>query len=109
MISIIIPTFNEEKRIGATLEKIASFVRSFVEETEIIIVDDASTDKTSKVAKSFRGKIKNLKVLRLEKSPYAGKGYAVNQGVLASSGNLILFTDADGSTPIQEIDKLLSK
>ena len=109
MISIIIPTFNEEKRIGATLEKIASFVRSFVEETEIIIVDDASTDKTSKVAKSFRGKIKNLKVLRLEKSPYAGKGYAVNQGVHASSSNLILFTDADRSTPSQEIDKLLSK
>src|SRR3972149_4859998 len=109
MISIIIPTFNEEKRIGTTLEKIANFQQSSAKETQVIVVDDASTDKTSEVAKSFEGKIKNLKVLRLEKSPYAGKGYAVNQGVLASSGNLILFTDADGSTPIEELDKLLSK
>src|SRR3990172_769654 len=109
MVSIIIPAFNEEKRIGATLEKIVSFLQSFAEETQVIIGDDASTDKTSEVAKSFEGKIQNLKVLRLEQSPFAGKGYAVNKGVLASSGDLILFTDADGSTPIEELDKLLPK
>src|SRR3990167_6002434 len=106
MISVIIPAFNEEKRIGSTLEKIANFQQSFAEETQVIVVDDASTDKTSEVAKSFEGKIKNLKLLRLEKSPLAGKGNSVNKGVLASSGDLILFTDADGSTPIEELDKL---
>ncbi|MEX0616461.1 MAG: bifunctional glycosyltransferase family 2/GtrA family protein [Candidatus Woykebacteria bacterium] len=109
MISIIIPTFNEEERLPKTLRKIADYVNKNPEGYEVIVVDDASTDGTGQVAQSFEGKIQNLKVLRLEKSPFAGKGYAVNKGVLASKGNLILFTDADGSTPIEEIEKLISK
>ncbi len=109
MISIIIPAFNEEKRIGRTLEKLASFLKNFKEETEVIVVDDASTDKTIQVAESFSEKIKNLAILRLAESPLAGKGYAVGKGVLNSSGDFVLFTDADGSTPIEEIEKLLAK
>ena len=109
MISIIIPTFNEEDRLPKTLEKIAKFVKSDPDNFEVIVVDDASTDNTSKVAKNFDDKIHNFKVMRLEKSPLAGKGYAVNKGVLASKGELILFTDADGSTPIEELEKLLKK
>jgi len=109
MISIIIPTFNEEERIPKTLGKIADYIKDDPSNYEVIVVDDASTDKTSEVAKDFESKIENLKVLRLEKSPHAGKGYAVNKGVLASSGDLILFTDADSSTPIEEIEKLISK
>ena len=109
MISIIIPAFNEEDRIPKTLSKIADYVKKDPDNFEVIVVDDASTDKTSEVSKEFSARIKNLKVLTLEESPFAGKGYAVNKGVLASRGDLILFTDADGSTPIEELDKLLSK
>ena len=109
MISIIIPSFNEEDRLPKTLEKIAEYTKSDPGNFEVIVVDDASTDNTSEAAKSFENKIRNFKVLRLEKSPFAGKGYAVNKGVLESTGDLILFTDADGSTPIEELEKLLKK
>lgn len=109
MISIVIPAFNESDRIGKTLEKIAAFLKSQTREFEVIVVDDASTDNTRQVAESFQGKIKNLRVIRLEESPYAGKGLAVNKGMLEANGEIALFTDADGSTPIEEADKLLEK
>ena len=109
MISIIIPDLNEEKRIAASLEKLASFLKKRREEFEVIVVDDASTDNTRGVANSFASKIPKLKVLRLEKSPYEGKGLAVSRGALAAKGDLVVFTDADFSTPIEEIDKLLRK
>lgn len=109
MISIVIPAFNEEKRIGASLKKLAAFLKVRKEEFEVIVVDDASTDKTSSVAKGFLGKIPNLKILRLAKSPYEGKGLAVNKGALAAKGDIVVFTDADFSTPIEEIDKLLKE
>ena len=109
MISIIIPAFNEEDRIGRSLEKLAAFLKNRTEKFEVIVVDDASTDNTRQIAESFSDKIPNFKVLRLEKSPFAGKGLAVNKGVLASNGDIVLFTDADFSTPIEDIDKLLEK
>src|SRR3989344_1143093 len=109
LISIIIPAFNEADRVGNSLEKLAKFLDARSEGFEIIVVDDASTDNTKTVAESFKDKIGNLWVLRLEESPYAGKGLAVNKGVLAAKGNIVLFTDADFSTPIEEIDKLLEK
>ena len=109
MISIIIPAYNEEDRIAGSLEKLASFLKKRPEDLEVIVVDDASTDNTRKIAESFTNKIPNLKVLRLEKSPYEGKGLAVNRGALAAKGEVVVFTDADFSTPIEEIDKLLRK
>jgi dolichyl-phosphate beta-glucosyltransferase len=109
MISIIIPAFNEEKRIGRSLEKLAEFLKTRTDKFEVIVVDDASTDNTTQVAKRYEKEIEILKVVRLEKSPYDGKGLAVNTGVLAASGDIVLFTDADFSTPIEEIDKLLDK
>lgn len=109
MISIIIPAYNEEDRLPKTLDQIANYVKKNPDNFEVIVVDDASTDRTNEVAKKFENDIKNLKIIRLEESLYAGKGYAVNKGVLASSGDLILFTDADASTPISEIEKLLTK
>jgi dolichyl-phosphate beta-glucosyltransferase len=109
MISIIIPAFNEEDRIGRSLEKLAAFLKTRKEDFEVIVVDDASTDNTKKIAEGFIGKIPNFRVLRLEKSPYAGKGLAVHDGILDAKGDVVLFTDADFSTPIEEIDKLLEK
>ena len=73
MISIIIPTFNEADRLPKTLGKIADFVRSEPDNFEVVVVDDASTDRTSEAANKFKDKIQNFKVLRLEKSPFAGK------------------------------------
>src|SRR3972149_3781210 len=109
LISIIIPAFNEADRVGNSLEKLTTFLNTRDEEFEVIVVDDASTDNTKAIAESFKDKIENLWVLRLEESPYAGKGLAVNKGVLAAKGDIVLFTDADFSTPIEEIDKLLEK
>ncbi len=107
MISIIIPTYNEEDRIGISLQKLTDFLKNFHKEVEVIVVDDASTDNTLEDARKFDGEIKNFKILRLQKN--LGKGWAVQQGFLASKGNLVLFTDADFSTPIEEIYKLIKK
>lgn len=109
MISIIIPAFNEERRIRSSLEKLSSFLKTREEKYETIVVDDASTDNTKKVAEDFKKKIPNLRIIRLDKSPYAGKGLAVNTGALAARGDIVIFTDADFSTPINQIDKLLNK
>jgi len=109
MISIIIPAFNEESRLGKSLDKLAAFLKTRKEKFEVIVVDDASTDKTGRVAERCKKKIPNLKVVRLDKSPFAGKGLAVNKGILEAKGEVTLFTDADFSTPIEEVDKLLEK
>jgi dolichyl-phosphate beta-glucosyltransferase len=109
MISVVIPAFNEEKRIAASLNKLSRFLEKRKEKFEIIVVDDASTDHTGQIVKRFTSKIPNLKVIRLDKSPYEGKGLAVNRGALAAAGEVVVFTDADFSTPIEEIDKILRK
>ncbi|MCM2325887.1 MAG: glycosyltransferase family 2 protein [Candidatus Woesearchaeota archaeon] len=100
MISIIIPCYNEEKRIGKTLEAITSFMKG--RKHEIILVDDGSTDKTISIAKRFK-----VKILKNHKN--MGKGYSVKRGALNSSGEYILFSDADLSTPIEELDNLLEQ
>ena len=86
MVSIVIPVFNEEKRIAGSLEKLSAFLKKRPEAFEVIVVDDASTDNTRRVAESFANKIATLRVIRLEKSPYEGKGLAVNKGALAAKG-----------------------
>ncbi len=107
MISLIIPTFNEEKRLSASLEKLIDFLKTFSESVEVIIVDDCSSDSTFEIASSYKNKIQSLKVLHLEKN--LGKGWAVKNGFLAATGDTVVFTDADFSTPIEEINKLLEK
>ena len=75
--------------------------------TEIIVVDDGSKDRTTEVIKHYQGKIKNLKLIALGKN--YGKGYAVKKGIDESKGKYILFTDADNSTPIEEFEKLFKE
>lgn len=104
-ISIVIPAYNEEKRIENTIEKILNFFRKKNTDFEIIVVDDGSKDNTYLVAKSLKEKNKEVKIIKHAKNK--GKGGAVKTGILNASGNYILFTDADLSTPIEEIDKLL--
>jgi dolichyl-phosphate beta-glucosyltransferase len=98
-ISVVIPAFNEASIIAQTIEKIKKYFidHSFV--GEIIVVDDCSTDDTLRVLQE----VKNIKVLRNLKNH--GKGYSVRKGVLAATGDWILFMDADNSTDITELDK----
>jgi dolichyl-phosphate beta-glucosyltransferase len=106
-LSIVIPSYNEEKRLPATLGRIASYVRASGRSTEVIVVDDGSTDRTAEVAKSYGGRIENLRVVPNGRN--RGKGYSVKHGSMEAQGEIVLFTDADLSAPIEEADKLLDK
>jgi dolichyl-phosphate beta-glucosyltransferase len=105
-LSIVIPAFNEELRLPETLSLISSYIRGSERETEVIVVDDGSTDRTADVAKSFRAEIRRLRVVANSKN--RGKGYSVRHGMMEASGRIVLFTDADLSAPIEETDKLLA-
>jgi dolichyl-phosphate beta-glucosyltransferase len=106
-LSIIIPAWNEEKRIGASLQAIKGYLAGKPFAAEVLVVDDGSTDRTSEVTRrALEGRVAH-RVIRLETNQ--GKGHAVKTGVLASSGKVILFTDADLSTPVEELDKFLAK
>ena len=104
MLSIVIAAYNEEKRITDSLCKIHDYGTAQGLDAEIIVVDDGSTDNTSDVVRQLIPRIQNLKVIRYEVN--RGKGYALRTGVLASQGSLVLVSDADLSTPIEELDVL---
>ena len=105
-LSIVIPSFNEELRLPVTLADISSYIRASKRETEVIVVDDGSTDRTADISNSFRGEIQRLRVIRNEQN--RGKGYSVRRGMLEARGRIVLFTDADLSAPIDEADKLIA-
>ena len=104
-ISIIIAAFNEEKRIIPSLLKIKEYINKQNIPYEIIVVDDGSTDHTHTVVRDLIKDIPYLKVIHY--APNKGKGHALRTGVLASKGEIILLSDADLSTPIEEFSKLL--
>ena len=105
-LSIIVPSFNEEVRLPASLHLIAAYVSSANCSTEVLVVDDGSNDRTAEVAASFTDRIANLRVLKNGEN--RGKGYSVRHGMQQARGEYVLFTDADLSAPIEEADKLLS-
>jgi dolichyl-phosphate beta-glucosyltransferase len=104
-LSVIIPAFNEEKRLPDTLNKLEGFVETLrLESLEIIIVDDGSTDGTAEI---IRRRAEADSRFRLLQNPgNCGKGYAVRHGMLEAKGEWRLLTDADLSTPIAELGKL---
>jgi dolichyl-phosphate beta-glucosyltransferase len=104
-LSIIIPAYNEELRLSATLSRIADYVQASGRETEVLVVDDGSEDRTAAVADSFRAKIPSLRVI--SNGVNRGKGYSVRRGMQEAIGRIALFTDADLSAPIEETDKLI--
>jgi dolichyl-phosphate beta-glucosyltransferase len=104
-LSIIIPSYNEELRLPSTLSQIAAYTRSSNRAIEVIVVDDGSRDNTVAVAEKFRSEIPSLRVVSNGKN--RGKGYSVRHGMQEARGNIVLFTDADLSAPIEEVEKLL--
>jgi dolichyl-phosphate beta-glucosyltransferase len=103
-LSVIIPAYNEERRLPKTLEEIDKYLNKQTYEYEILVVNDGSKDRTVEVAKSLLPKIRNLKVTGYEINQ--GKGYAVRFGMLEAKGEYRLFTDADNSTSIDQIEKM---
>lgn len=101
-LSIIVPAYNEAHRIEPTLDSLGSFAATRAETTEIIVVDDGSTDETIAIAEASR--CPNLRVISSERN--RGKGHAVRVGMLAASGERRLFMDADSSTTIAEFERL---
>lgn len=102
-VSIIIPAYNEERRIEKTLESINSYFTKRRITTQIIVVDDGSSDNTVGIVKNLKERINGLNVIAYY--PNRGKGHAVKKGVDDSRGAVILFVDADNSTRIEEFDK----
>ncbi|MFQ5687730.1 MAG: dolichyl-phosphate beta-glucosyltransferase, partial [Candidatus Scalindua sp.] len=104
-LSIVIPAYNEEKRIGDTLDNIINYLNQKDYKSEIIVVVDGATDSTMKVVKDFGREDSRIKVT--ENKIARGKGYSVKKGILETRGKFALFTDADLSTPISEVEKLI--
>jgi len=104
-LSIVIPAYNEEKRLPQTLRQVLDWIgRGDFSFREVIVVDDGSRDGTARLVEEFA---KTDACLRLARNPgNRGKGYAVRNGMLEAKGEWILYTDADLSTPIAEIEKL---
>lgn len=103
-LSIVVPAYNEAERIGATLEQMLAWLDSHAPKAQIIVVDDGSRDATTEVV---RRRAVNEPRLRAERLPVnRGKGAAVRRGVELAQGDWVLFSDADLSTPIEELLKL---
>ncbi len=109
VLSIVVPAFNEERRLPESLARIADYLLKKTPPlpAEVLVVDDGSLDSTSLVAKDSGRKL-GLELRTLRLVPNQGKGCAVRHGVLAARGQWILVTDADLSTPVEEWEKLFA-
>jgi dolichyl-phosphate beta-glucosyltransferase len=106
VLSIVIPAYNEAGRLDATLALTRSYLDATGTESEVLVVDDGSEDRTSDVAAAHRRVDGRVKVLRLTRN--AGKGAAVRAGMLAARGGRVLFMDADMATPLEEMGLLIA-
>jgi dolichyl-phosphate beta-glucosyltransferase len=103
--SIVIPAYNESTRLGASLEKVLTYVHRQRWDAEVIVVNDGSRDNTAEIVLHSMAKDPIVKLL--ENPGNRGKGFSVRNGVLNALGRIILFTDADLSAPIEEAPRLL--
>jgi dolichyl-phosphate beta-glucosyltransferase len=101
-LTIVIPAFNESRRLGPTLRRVVDYLKQKGHPYEVLVIDDGSTDATAEVAQAFAPE--GVRVLRQEVN--RGKGAVVKVGVLASQGREVLLLDADLSTPIEDLEKL---
>lgn len=103
-LTIVIPAYNEARRLPATLERILDYLDRQDYAARIIVVDDGSTDGTAAAARRYDQHHRRVEVIE---NPHQGKGATVRRGMLAAEGNIVLFSDADLSTPIEEVERLL--
>jgi glycosyltransferase involved in cell wall biosynthesis len=109
-LSIVIPAYNEETRIGQSLDEILRFLDRNSYGAEVIVVDDGSRDRTGKIVSEHIEPYKQAgqQLRLLTNAPNRGKGYSVRRGVSSARGDIILFTDADLSSPITEAPRLIA-
>lgn len=103
-LSVIIPAYNEEERIGKTLRRVDAYLKEQVFSAEIIVVIDGAKDNTANVVTDLSSVILNLRLI--DRKENRGKGYTVREGMIAAKGEIRLFTDADNSTDISHFDKM---
>lgn len=103
-LSLIIPAYNEERRLPQTLENVLTFVQNQPYQAEIIVVENGSVDRTAEIAHSYAARYPHLSVLS-EANP--GKGNAVRRGMLAARGQYRFMADADLSMPIEEVNRFI--
>jgi len=104
--SIVIPAYNEGQRVEATLEKVVAYVAKMGWAAEVIVVDDGSRDATPEIVREWAHR---NPIIRLVENPgNRGKGYSVRHGMMEAQGEVLLFTDADLSSPIHEAEKLIA-
>jgi glycosyltransferase involved in cell wall biosynthesis len=103
-LSIVIPAYNEEKRIGRALENVLACVAERGWDAEVLVVNDGSTDNTAGCVQQFTRTHPNLHLIENEGN--RGKGYSVRNGLLQAAGEIVMFTDADLSAPIEEAERL---
>ncbi len=106
-LSIVVPAYNEAVRLGTTLPKILDYISNNFPESELIVVDDGSGDNTAAAAREILSAAERVRTSVLSYQSNLGKGRAVRLGLLASRGEIALFSDADLSTPITETPKLV--
>lgn len=106
-LSIVIPAYNEAIRLGNTLLAVVDYLRTSWPDAEVIVVDDGSADDTAGIARSIFSDSGSLRTSVISYKSNLGKGRAVRLGLLAARGDVVLFSDADLSTPITEAPKLV--
>ncbi len=104
-LSIVIPAYKEQERIHKILEAIIKYEQKQEFRIETIVVIDGSPDNTYEAAAKYRDKVRHLEIINRKEN--RGKGYTVKEGMLAAKGEWVIFADADNSTPIEQVDKLL--
>ena len=104
--SIIIPAYNESTRLGKTLDRVLSYVSAQQWDAEIVVVNDGSRDRTPDLVREYAQRHANLRLV--ENPGNRGKGYSVRNGMLNANGEILLFSDADLSAPIEEAPKLFT-
>jgi dolichyl-phosphate beta-glucosyltransferase len=105
-LSIVIPAFNETARLPGTLRDVTTYLDDTGVHAEVIVVDDGSRDATSTVVRAAIAQDPRIRLIRLPRN--RGKGYAVRVGVLSAVGRHVLFSDADGATPLSEVERLIA-
>jgi dolichyl-phosphate beta-glucosyltransferase len=106
-LTIVVPAYNEEKRLGATLKRMLAYFDEQGRPFEILVVDDGSSDATAGLVETIASCRREVRLISYE--PNRGKGYAVRQGMLAGTGERLLLSDADLATPIEEVEKLMAQ